>query len=336
MLRRYPSESTGLKQASFLLLGALFTCGLGCVLLVKHIVDNPYIYILLGIALGLITGFIIRFAYITQRPDILREETSIVYSSLIFRVLICFLLSMPAIFGWGFLTCVNVIQGVDVQRVSELTAAYRSSLKPSMDPEISTIGRHIVIKTRLLAELDYELKLKEIEASRLDSVSAGVLHFHIDQIKMQQTTAMALRDSLRQQYSTLELGFNKWKDAEVAKYTVQLRKQHFLASEMKALLQHPITILLALAMLILHTIALILHQRILFRADSKFYNHMVIHDRAVVKGHDQNTVDAMTRDLKVFGYKYVDRRPWFHVDPPFDDRLILSARTIVEDDELYS
>lgn len=336
MLRRYPSESTGLKQASFLLLGSLLTCGLGCVFLVRHIIENPFVCIPLGIALGMMTGFIIRFAYITQRPDILKEETDIVYSSLTLRLLICFFLSTPAIFGWSFLYCSHVVEGVDNQRVAELSTDYRASLQPSIDPDISTVERHIVAKDRLLTELQHELSLKEAEAARLDSSSAPVLQFEIESIRLQMSTAEAQKENLRSDYQILEAEFNKWKNQEVLKYVAQLRKQHFLASEMKALMQNPITIFLAILILSLHGIALVLHQRILFREDSKFYNHMIYHDRAVVRGYDRNTVEKMTRDLLKFGYKYVDRRPEFHVDPPFDDRLILSTRIIVDDDVLNS
>ena len=185
--------------------------------------------------------------------------------------------------------------------------------------------------------MDHELTLKQVEVARIDSSQADILMFEMEQIEMQKETVKMQLDSLNSLYAVLEVGFNNRKAKEVSAYTTQLRKQHFLASEMKALLQHPITILLAFAILCLHILALILHQRILFREDSKFYNHMVYHDRAIVKGHDKNTVEAMRRDLKQkFGYDFVDKRAKFQLDPPFDNSLIMGQRTIIEESHLYS
>jgi uncharacterized membrane protein YphA (DoxX/SURF4 family) len=333
LLLKYPEESSGLKKASLLLSFVLIVGFVGCILVAKHLLSHPVAYVSVGIALGLITGFIVRFSYITQRPDIIDEEFKLSYSATFVRLLVCSVLAIPSIFGWSTFLLADQVAGVDQLRVTELTQDYRESYQPYVDSKLSSIQRQIHKKTIALNELNEKMNALGNQQFITDSEGLSNIVYRISQVKAQRSVLKSQTDSLKNLYAEEYPKFLERRDKDVLAYTKQLRGQHFVISEINNLIENPIVVLLCFLSVLLQLVGLILHKRILFSSSSQLSKHISKVERKIVYCRYLDTMEMVRLDLQKFNYELVGNE--MYVDPPFDNSLKVPVRVIVDDDEYF-
>ena len=294
----YPEVKSRLRMITILILAqAILLISGGALVFVQVFTDNWYNYIL-GAIFGFICSWVIRFGFITRRPNPGRwsRRESFISMGLIFFLFM--LLAIPLALGLNSCITSYQINEIRSEKAGLILKAYEYGETIESDPVV-----HALIQKK-----NYLQSLLNQSASQ-DSVINSQLNSLDSSLSMARTVAL---QKMKQEHLY---------------YTETLTNAHFPVTEWSWQVKQRSFQMIYAGMGVLFIIVSILHYRLVVRKKSIIAQHLRQHDRLVIQKYHR-AAEEQLRSFLESKFAVMLKRPPLHDDAPFGITPVINSQPL--------